>query len=48
MPPSTGSPVAVQLVEGHIHAFVNATGVGKLSSRALAESVDHLTRDLAH
>ncbi|GAA2846263.1 acetyl esterase [Leucobacter komagatae] len=42
-----GVPVTVQLVEGHIHAFVNATGVGRLSSRALAESVDHLTRGLA-
>ncbi len=42
-----GVPVTVQLVEGHIHAFVNATGVGKLSSRALAESVAALTRGLA-
>lgn len=34
-----GVPVTLQLVEGHIHAFVNATGVGRLSSRALAESL---------
>ncbi|UTX54299.1 alpha/beta hydrolase [Leucobacter aridicollis] len=42
-----GVPVTLQLVEGHIHAFVNATGVGKLSSRALAESVSYLGRGLS-
>ena len=44
---AAGVPVTVQLVEGHIHAFVNATGVGKLSSRALAESVSYLGRGLS-
>lgn len=44
---NAGVPVTVQLVEGHIHAFVNATGVGRLSSQALAESVRHLSRGLA-
>lgn len=41
-----GVPTTLQVVEGHIHAFVNATGVGRLSSRALAESVAHLVRGL--
>ena len=41
-----GVPTTLQVVEGHIHAFVNATGVGRLSSRALAESVGVLVRGL--
>ncbi|KZE91559.1 alpha/beta hydrolase [Microbacterium sp. TNHR37B] len=41
-----GVDVTSQLVEGHIHAFVNATGVGRLSRRALADAVDHLVRGL--
>jgi acetyl esterase len=32
----------LQVVPGHIHAFVNATGVGRTSSAALAEAVDAL------
>lgn len=43
---AAGVPVSVQLVAGHIHAFVNATGVGKSSSLALAESVQHLVNGL--
>lgn len=42
-----GVPTTLQVVEGHIHAFVNATGVGKLSAKALAESAEHLARGLA-
>jgi acetyl esterase len=41
-----GVPTTLQVVDGHIHAFVNATGVGRLSSRALAESVGVLVRGL--
>lgn len=41
-----GVPVTLQVVEGHIHAFVNATGVGKSSALALKKSVDHLVRGL--
>ena len=41
-----GVPTTLQLVEGHIHAFVNATGVGKLSAKALAESVRFLEQGL--
>ncbi|PRI12632.1 alpha/beta hydrolase [Leucobacter massiliensis] len=36
---AAGVPVTTQLVEGHIHAFVNASGVGRESSRAFAASV---------
>lgn len=39
-------PVTLQIVEGHIHAFVNSTGVGKTSSKALQESVNHLVQGL--
>ena len=35
---ASGVPTTLQVVEGHIHAFVNATGVGKWSKRALAEA----------
>lgn len=42
-----GVPTTLQIVEGHIHAFVNATGVGKLSAQALAESVHYLVQGLA-
>lgn len=41
-----GVPLTLQVVEGHIHAFVNATGVGKLSAQALEESVQQLVRGL--
>ncbi|BDZ56084.1 alpha/beta hydrolase [Agromyces marinus] len=41
-----GVPTTLQVVEGHIHAFVNATGVGRLSSQALAEATGHLVRGL--
>jgi acetyl esterase len=41
-----GVPTTTQLVEGHIHAFVNATGVGRHSSRALAESAQALVRGM--
>lgn len=41
-----GVPTTTQLVEGHIHAFVNATGVGRHSARALAESADALVRGM--
>jgi acetyl esterase len=40
---AAGVPTTVQFVEGHIHAFVNATGVGKWAKRALAEAVRALT-----
>ncbi|MDY0827910.1 alpha/beta hydrolase [Microbacterium sp. BG28] len=35
-------PTTLQVVPGHIHAFVNATGVGRTSSAALTEAVDAL------
>lgn len=38
-----GVPTTLQVVEGHVHAFVNATGVGTWSKRALAEAVQSLT-----
>lgn len=40
---AAGVPTTVQFVEGHVHAFVNATGVGKWSKRALAEAVRALS-----
>ncbi len=40
---AAGVPTSLQVVEGHIHAFVNATGVGKWSKRALAEAVAALS-----
>lgn len=42
-----GVPTTLQLVEGHIHAFVNATGVGRHSRVALAEAVDALAAGMA-
>ncbi|MCU0295470.1 MAG: alpha/beta hydrolase [Candidatus Nanopelagicales bacterium] len=41
-----GVPTTLQVVEGHIHAFVNATGVGKWSKRALAEAVHALSEGM--
>ncbi|UIN31168.1 hypothetical protein [Microbacterium binotii] len=35
-------PSTLQVAPGHIHAFTNATGVGRTSSAALAEAVDAL------
>ncbi|MFK4762408.1 alpha/beta hydrolase [Microbacterium sp. ZW T5_45] len=43
---AAGVPTTTQLVEGHIHAFVNANGVGRHSSRALADSAAALVRGL--
>jgi acetyl esterase len=42
----SGVPTTLQVVDGHIHAFVNATGVGKWSKRALAEAVLALTEGM--
>ena len=39
---NAGVPVTLQVVPGHIHAFTNATGVGKTGKKALGESVDAL------
>lgn len=41
-----GVPVTVQLETGHIHAWVNATGVGKTSSAALAKATEALVAGL--
>lgn len=41
-----GVPVSTQLVDGHIHAFVNATGVGRKSAAAFGESVEALRAGL--
>jgi acetyl esterase len=41
-----GVPTTLQVVEGHIHAFVNATGVGKWSKRALTEAVHALSEGM--
>lgn len=41
-----GVPTTTQLVEGHIHAFVNATGVGRHSARAPGESAEALVQGL--
>jgi acetyl esterase len=43
---AAGVPTTVQFVEGHIHAFVNATGVGQWSKRALDEAVSALSEGM--
>ncbi|WP_245982042.1 alpha/beta hydrolase [Mycetocola tolaasinivorans] len=43
---AAGVPTTRQLEAGHIHAFVNATGVGKTSGIALARAVDTLVAAL--
>lgn len=37
-----GAPVTLQVVTGHIHAFTNATGVGKTGKKALGEAIEVL------
>lgn len=44
---AAGVPTTLQVVDGHIHAFVNATGVGRTGSAALRESVAALVDGMA-
>lgn len=41
-----GVPVNLQIVEGGIHAFLNMTGVSKMSTRAFKVSVESLERGM--
>ncbi|WP_395243249.1 alpha/beta hydrolase [Agromyces sp. MMS24-K17] len=44
---AAGVPTTLQVVDGHIHAFVNATGVGRTAIAALRESVAALVDGMA-
>lgn len=44
---AAGVPVTRQIATGHIHAFVNATGVGKTGLRELGTAVDIMRRAIA-
>lgn len=44
---AAGVPVTRQIATGHIHAFVNATGVGKTGLRELGTSVDTMKAGIA-
>ncbi|MBK0420807.1 alpha/beta hydrolase [Leucobacter sp. CSA2] len=42
-----GVPVTLQIVESAIHAFINITGVSRMSARAFQDSIDSLERGLS-